>query len=144
MKTKKQPKNKTVKIKTSVEKDRSGIILEDINSKIDLILEGYSVMNDKLDSHDEKLDSHTEMLGSLLEWRSVVNNKLDSHDKKLDSHTEMIASLKEDTEILKANMAIVVDDTSKLKIDMKGLEEKNEALAQRIVPLEKKLSLIAK
>lgn len=144
MKTKKQPKNKTAKIKTSAGENRSNVILEDINSKIDLILEGYSVMNDKLDSHDEKLDSHTEMLGSLLEWRSVVNNKLDSHDRKLDSHTEMIASLKEDTEILKANMAVVVADTSKLKTDIKGLEEKNVALTQRIVPLEKKLSLIAK
>lgn len=144
MKTKKQPKNKTAKIKTSVEKDRSGIILEDINSKIDLILEGYSVMNEKLDFHDKKLDSHTEMLGSLLEWRSVMNEKIDSMDKKLDSHTEMFTSLKEDTEILKANMAVVVADTSKLKMDIKGLEEKNVALTQRIVPLEKKLSLIAK
>ena len=66
-----------------IEKGHLEMILEDINGKFDLVLEGYSSLDKKLDTRfdelDEKIENNTFKI-------DVLNKKIDGVSAELKAH----------------------------------------------------------
>ena len=123
-------KKKIKKVDLSVTERHFGVVLENIDSKIDLVLEGYQALDvkftkkfeevdERLDIIDEKLDIHTEILSE--------------HGKILTEHSKMIASINGNMEIMKQDIEFIKNSLKK-KVDRYELK----ALERRIEILEKK------
>ena len=97
-----------------MEKDHLEILLEDINGKFNLVLEGYTALDKKIDTRfdelNEKIENNSFMIG-------VLNNKIDAVDERLSKKID------------------AVDERLSKKID--AVEEK---LSKRIDAVEEKLS----
>jgi hypothetical protein len=72
-----------------MEKDHLEILLEDIRSKFDLVLEGHAALDRKIDDRfDElngKVEHNTFMIG-------VLNDKIDDVEKQLVEKIDAVAS----------------------------------------------------
>lgn len=68
-------KKKNSKKETSPSARQFGVVLEDINSKIDLVVEGHQVLNKKIDKVDEKLE----------DFRKEVNERFNEVDYKFET-----------------------------------------------------------
>ena len=102
-----------------------GVLVERMDKKIDLVLEGHTALDVKF---TKKFD---ELHDELVFHREILR----SHSGILKSHSEMIASVKEDTEILKEDSASIKHDL-KRKID----REEFAALERRVALLERRRS----
>ncbi|MEK7574491.1 MAG: hypothetical protein AAB514_03110 [Patescibacteria group bacterium] len=76
-------KEKTKKDSKSEER-RTGVVLENIDSKLDFIVEGQQVLDKKIDKVDEKVD---ELRGEMNYKFGVVFEKFDEVDQKFDEVT---------------------------------------------------------
>ncbi len=63
-----------------MKKDHLDILLEDIQSKFDLVLEGHAALNSKIDTKFDELNEKIEHNSFLL---GVLNDKVDSVDTRL-------------------------------------------------------------
>ena len=72
-----------------MEKDNLEMILEDINGKFDLVLEGYAALDKKLDNRFDELNEKIENNSFKIE---ILNQKIDGVEKKL---TEKIDGVEE-------------------------------------------------
>jgi len=124
-------KKKIKKVDLSVTERHFGVVLENIDSKIDLVLEGYQALDvkftkkfeevdERLDIIDEKLDIHTEILSE--------------HGKILTEHSKMIASINGNMEIMKQDIEFIKNSLKK-KVDI----DEFSVLEKRVALLEKKL-----
>ena len=124
-------KKKIKKVDLSVAERHFGVVLENIDSKIDLVLEGYQALDvkftkkfeevdERLDIIDEKLDIHTEILSE--------------HGKILTEHSKMIASINGNMEIMKQDIEFIKNSLKK-KVDI----DEFSVLEKRVALLEKKL-----
>ncbi len=83
-----------------MEKEHQVMILEDINGKFDLVLEGYAALDKKLDARfdelNEKVENNSFKIG-------VLNQKIDAVDesltKKIDAVAEDLSAHRRDTEL---------------------------------------------
>ncbi len=66
-----------------MEKDHLEILLEDINGKVDLVLEGHAVLNKKIDDTKEELSEKIELNSSLIQ---ELNKKVDGVAADLSAH----------------------------------------------------------
>ena len=66
-----------------MEKDNLEILLEDIRGKFDLVLEGHSVLNKRIDDLDHKLDDRFDLMCFKMQaGHENLNGKIDGvHDK---------------------------------------------------------------
>jgi len=124
-------KKKIKKVDLSVTERHFGVVLENIDSKIDLVLEGHQALDvkftkkfeevdERLDIIDEKLDIHTEILSE--------------HGKILTEHSKMIASINGNMEIMKQDIEFIKNSLKK-KVDI----DEFSVLEKRVALLEKKL-----
>jgi len=124
-------KKKIKKADSSVTERHFGVVLENIDSKIDLVLEGHQALDvkftkkfeevdERLDIIDEKLDIHTEILSE--------------HGKILTEHSKMIASINGNMEIMKQDIEFIKNSLKK-KVDI----DEFSVLEKRVALLEKKL-----
>lgn len=126
---------------SSVSERHFGVILEDINSKLDSVVEGNQALDvkfsKKFDEVDEKLKD--------------IDGKIDIHTEILNSHTEMIGSTAIDVETLKGmtaknteNIEIIKSDIEFIKNSLKKKVDIDEFafLEKRVVLLERKLQRI--
>jgi len=125
-------KKKVIKIKKmelSVSERHFGVILEDIDSKLDSVVEGNQALDKKIDKVDEKLE---DFRGEVNFKFKVVQETLDSHTQILDSHTQMIAKNTEDLEIIKTDIEFIKNSLKKkVDIDEFSVLEKRVALLER-------------
>jgi outer membrane murein-binding lipoprotein Lpp len=82
------------------------ILLEDIRSKFDLVVEGHEVLNNRIDDAFQKLDDKI----SLVDYKvgalntkidrveSSLNAKIDRVEKKVDAIADDLAAHRADTE----------------------------------------------
>ncbi len=83
-----------------MEKEHLEMILEDINGKFDLVLEGYAALDKKLDTRfdelNEKVENNSFKIG-------VLNQKIDAVDesltKKIDAVAVDLSAHRRDTEL---------------------------------------------
>lgn len=116
---------KIKKIKKDSKKERHrGIVLEDIDSKLDLVVEGQQALDQKF---IKKIEGVNEQLGD-------IDYKLNVHTDTLNTHTEMIGSMKVDIEIIKKDIDFI-KHSLKRKVDI----EEFEFLEKRVIRLEKVL-----
>lgn len=70
-----------------MEKDHLEILLEDINGKFNLVLEGYTALDKKIDTRfdelNEKIENNSFMIG-------VLNNKIDAVDERLSTKIDAV------------------------------------------------------
>ena len=66
-----------------MEKEHLEMILEDINGKFDLVLEGYSALDKKLDTRFDELDEKIENNSFKID---VLNKKIDGVAADLKAH----------------------------------------------------------
>ena len=83
-----------------MEKEYLEMILEDINDKFDLIMEGYSSLNKKIDkNHQESNEKHAHTAFML----ETLNQKIDGVDPtlsaKIDAVVESLSAHRCDTEL---------------------------------------------
>lgn len=100
MKPKKRHKNiKEARNRSSAER-HFGVVLEDIDSKLDLVVEGHAALDvkftKKFDEVNEQLKAHTEIFGMI--------------QKQLSAMREMIAKNTEDIEVMKMDLHIIKND----------------------------------
>jgi len=124
----------------SSKKERNfGVILEDIDSKLDLVVEGHGALDKKIDAVANNLDDfknetsfNFKVVHEILDSHTKI---LSSHTKKLDSHTQMIVQNTENIEIIKADIEFI-KNAFKKKVDL----EEFENLEKRVLLLERKIS----
>jgi hypothetical protein len=72
-----------------MEKDHPGILLEDIRSKFDLVIEGHDSLNRKLDDRmselNEKIEHNSFILG-------VLNGKIDEVDNRFGNKIDAVSA----------------------------------------------------
>ena len=95
-----------------MEKDNLEMILEDINGKFDLVLEGYAALDKKLDDRFDELNEKIENNSFKIE---ILNQKIDGVEEKL---TEKIEGVE------KRLTAKIEGVEEKLTAKIEGVEEK--------------------
>lgn len=84
-----------------MQKDHLEILLEDIRSKFDLVLEGHDSLNRKIDKNfgelNEKIEHQTFMLGAINQKVGSVAGDLAAHRKDTEAHGK-VWRVKEDGE----------------------------------------------
>lgn len=108
-----------------MQKDHLEIILEDINSKFDLVLEGHVAL-------DQKIDRKFDQLSEKVDHNSFL---IDTLNKKIDGVDERLSKKIDSVEEKLSNKIDAVDTRLSNKID--SVEEK---LNQKIDSVEQKLS----
>ncbi len=73
-----------------MEKDHLEILLEDIRSKFDLVLEGHESLNRKIDNRfdelDRKIDHNSFLIGALNQKIDAVASDLSAHRTDTEAH----------------------------------------------------------
>ncbi len=124
-------KNKINKKELSLSERHFGVILEDIDSKLDSLVEGNQSLDKKIYKVDEKIENFR---GEVNFKFKVVQETLDSHTQILDSHTQMIAKNTEDLEIIKTDIEFIKNSLKKkVDIDEFSVLEKRVAFLERIL-----------
>jgi hypothetical protein len=72
-----------------MEKDHPGILLEDIRSKFDLVIEGHDTLNRKLDDRMSELNEKIEHNSFLL---GVLNGKIDEVDNRFGNKIDAVSA----------------------------------------------------
>ena len=88
-------KQKIKKIKNKLTSDHSEVLLEEMNSKIDLLLEGHAMSEEKIEGLDKKIDTKIDGLrGEMNSNFKTVFEYLSKIDDELQSIKSEIAELK--------------------------------------------------
>jgi chromosome segregation ATPase len=160
-------KPKKIATKTSIkkkikkdlpEKDRHfGVVLEDINSKMTLVLEGHLSLDKKIDNFKKefvefkgetntKFETISKRLNKIDGRLDKIENRLDKIESRLDEIENRLGKVEnritaasKDTENLKNDMIIVKSELASIKNNLKQKTdiERFEQLEQRVMLLEK-------
>jgi peptidoglycan hydrolase CwlO-like protein len=109
---------KIKKINLSTEERHFGVVLENIDSKLDLVVEGHKSLDKKIDGVDQKLEEFSH-----------------NTDYKFKVLTEMTAKNTENIEVMKSDIEIIKNSLKK-KVDL----EEFEILEKRVLLLENKVA----
>jgi len=101
-----------------------GAILEDVNHKFDVLIEGYGSIDSRLGHVEKKLENVDTRLGH-------VETRLGHAEDKLNVTVEMVGSIAVNMEIVKQDIEIIKGGLRK-KIDA----DEFSALERRVVRLE--------
>lgn len=113
-----------------MEKEHFEVILEDINSKIDLIVEGRQALDKKIDDKVAELKSDIKEVDTKVEF---VHRSL---DKKIDNVTE---ELKGEIKKVETKLDKKIDDkTEEVKSEIRAVRDVLEGHEERIERLEQR------
>jgi len=124
--------------------DQFGVILEDINSKFDLIMESFDGMNRKIDkNHEEFLEFKEDMTGfknNMTEFKSDMTGFRKESESKFDtilsylmSIDEELKEIKMELEIFKKSEKYQNEEIRLLEIRIKKLEKDNVKLHKLLI-----------
>jgi len=129
-------KKKEKKKNLNIEARHFGVVLENIDSKLDLVVEGHEALDKKIDKVDKKVEDFRKEVNYKFEIITEVLSEhgkiLTEHGKILTEHGKMIASIKRDIEIMKQDIEFIKHGFKK-KVDI----EEFAALERRVAILEK-------
>ena len=106
-----------------------GVVLEDIDSKLDLLVEGYQGLNNKVEELDVKVDR----LNSKVEELDI---KVDAVDRKVDVLDRKVENLRTEMDY---KFELTFDELRLIRNELKEKVGRDEfaLLEKRIVALEK-------
>ncbi len=88
---------------TKLQKDHLMILLESIESKMQITVEAVSSLNDKIDGVEDRLNTKIDNMDSILrvtvEEVASLHKKVDAVDKKVDAVYEELVAHRNDTEL---------------------------------------------
>ena len=98
--------------------DEFKIILEDINQKFDILIEGHNGLNNKFDRLDKKIDREIEdrQAADTVLLKEIVFLKKDVNVLKKD-----MTEVKQDVSVVKQDVSVLKQDVSELKQDVREL-----------------------
>ena len=115
-----------------------GVVVEDLEDKIELVAEGHLDINRRLDGIDGHLDGIDGRLDGIdgrldgMDGRlDGIDGRLDRVDGKIDALSEQVAANSEDLTIIKGDLNIIKQDLKK-KVDYDDFA----ALERRVLALE--------
>ena len=109
---------------TNEQEHRLEVILEDMNGKFDLLLEGHASLDQKIDRvHDSAKDDHRESM-------AMIKTVHDSLDEKIDSVRDE----------LKGEMSELRGEMGELRGEVRAVGEKVDTHEGRITHLERKVA----
>lgn len=126
-------------MKKKIEKtkrDQQTVVLEDMNSKLTLVLEQFSSLNKKIDDNNEEF---VEFKGEMVEFRNETS-------KNFKGLFEFRDQANENFKVVKEYLFNIDDEIQYLKSELKEMKnnlgkidqaEKMEAFEKRLVKLEK-------
>src|SRR3989344_2283624 len=145
--------HKKAKKTNSITKERHfGVVLEDIDSKLDLVVEGHQSLDKKIDRVESELKGEltdfrkdteyrftilTEMTVKNTEDIEIIKTDLNTVKGDLGAVKTMTVKNTEDIEIIKSDIEFIKSGFKK-KVDL----EEFEHLERRVVLLEKKVSRV--
>jgi len=145
--------HKKAKKTNSITKERHfGVVLEDIDSKLDLVVEGHQSLDKKIDRVESELKGEltdfrkdteyrftilTEMTVKNTEDIEIIKTDLNTVKGDLGAVKTMTVKNTEDIEIIKTDIEFIKSGFKK-KVDL----EEFEHLERRVVLLEKKVSRV--
>jgi hypothetical protein len=96
-----------------MEKDNLEMLLEDISGKFDLVLEGHSVLNKRIDDLDHKLDDRFDLLCFKMQTgHESLNGKIDGVEASLSQRIDNLeTSLSSKIDAVAADLAAHRRDT---------------------------------
>jgi len=113
---------------TESEKRRLNVILEEMNGKLSLVLEGHAALDEKIERyHREAREDHRLVMDLLRFSHDELNKKIEGVEQRLDAKIDSLGKeLKKTREELSAKMDVV--------------GEKVEGHEERIATLERKVA----
>ena len=88
---------------TKLQKDHLMILLESMDSKMQITLEAFVSLNDKIDGVEERLNARIDHIDSILKITidevASLNRKVDAVDRKVDAVYEELVEHRNDTEL---------------------------------------------
>ena len=142
MKKKIGKKEKVNKKSDQRKRDQYTVVLEDINSKMDLLAEGQQSLVKGQQSLVEGHQSLVEGYQSLVEGQQKLNNKIDSLEKRFDKFEK---ETKDNFKAVFGYLSRIEDEIVEMKVEIKDLKEKKvekvrlAELEKRVVKLERKV-----
>ena len=122
-------KDKKIKKDLTQPERHFGVLLESMDSKIDILVDGHQALNKKIDKNHQEFQEFREEANFKFK---IITETLNSHTETLNSHTEMIGKLATDMEVIKSDGEIIKSGLRK-KVDWEDFE----ALEKRVFLLEK-------
>jgi len=93
-------------------KEHFEVILEDINSKLDLVFENFQSLGDKIDQNKIDSDKRTEETNKLLKFAyDDLDKKIQGNGLKIEQNSNLI---KENRTLIKENSALIKKNGKKL------------------------------
>lgn len=96
-------------------RDQFTVVLEDLRSHFQVIGEGVSATNEKLDRHDERLDSIENKLDGHGRRLDSIESKLDGQGQRLDSIENKLEGVENRLEGVETKMVVVESDLTFVK-----------------------------
>ena len=103
-----------------MEKDHLEILLEDMNKKFDLVLEGHAVLGKKIDDNAKEVEEKFELTNLQIK---AVSQKIDSVETRLNQKIDGVeAKLSQKVDAVASDLAEHRADTEKHRIEYKVSE----------------------
>jgi len=122
-----------------------GVILEDINSKLDLVFENFQSLNHKIDENKIDSDRRNDETNKLLKFAyDDLDKKIQGNGSKIEQNSNLI---KGNRTLIKGNSKKIENNGTKIEENKKLIEEngkKFETLGKKQHNYEERLILLEK
>jgi len=128
-----------------MKKEHFEVILEDINSKLDLVFENFQSLNHKIDQNKIDSDKRNDETNELLKFAyDDLDKKIQGNGSKIEQNSNLI---KENRTLIKENSKKIENNGTKIEENKKLIEEngkKFETLGGKQHNYEERLFLLEK
>jgi len=128
-----------------MKKEHFEVILEDINSKLDLVFENFQSLSDKIDENKIDSDKRDDETNRLLKFAyDDLDKKIQGNGLKIEKNSNLI---KDNRTLIKENSKKIENNGTKIEENKKLIEEngkKIETLGKKQHNYEERLILLEK
>jgi len=125
------------------EQNRMEVILEDINGKFDLVLEGHATLEQMIRNHQTETRQDKQELQALIKTsHDTLDAKIDATADRLDAKIDATADLLDaKIDSVAADLNTKIDDVAtSLSVEIQSVGEKVDGHEARITVLERKVA----
>jgi len=109
-------------------KEHFEVILEDINSKLDLVFENFQSLNHKIDQNKINLDNQNDETNKLLKFAyDDLDKKIQGNGSKIEQNSNLI---KENKTLIKGNSKKIENNGTKIEENKKLIKENQKLIEE--------------
>jgi predicted nuclease with TOPRIM domain len=138
---KKTKKVKKSKIANNRNKDQFTVVLEQINSKMDLLVEGHLSLGEKQDKLEGKVDGLGNKVERLEIKVSVLDEKVDQLDHKVEQLDQKVEQLDGGVDVLEKGQRLTLDYLERIEAELHG-EIRTKISVKEFARLEKRVDVM--